>query len=122
MRTHNTFGAILDIGATNSKSLADGQLPNSKTTLYACPVATQALLTVVLVATGAVTRTANLYLKRSGSTSRRIMPKALSMDAGDAAYIDHEGQPFALSAGDAIEGDASAAAEIDYYIDGIERT
>jgi len=103
------------------KSLADGQLPNAKGTLYTCPASTQTMLTVTLVATGAVARTVNLYLKRSCSKSRRIIPKAMTMDPGDAAYIDHEGRPYALAAGDLIEGDASTAAEVDYTIDGVER-
>ena len=108
--------------AVTPKTLAAGQLPASKTTLYTVPGATQALLTITLVATGASDRNANLYLKRSGGTSRRIIPKDMLMNPGDAAYLDHQGRPYALSAGDEIEGDASAASEVDYTIDGMEKT
>lgn len=104
------------------KTLAAGQLPNSKTTLYTVPAATSALLTITLVATGAASRTMNIYLKRSGGSSRRLLPKDVTMDVGTACYLDHEGRPFALATGDIIEGDASTANEIDYTIDGIERT
>jgi hypothetical protein len=107
---------------TIPKTFADGQLPAAKGTLYTTPALTYALVTVVLVATGGAPVTVNLYLKRSGSSSRRIIGKNLSMDPGDCAYVDHEGRPFALSPGDLIEGDASSATEVDYTIDGIEQT
>jgi len=104
------------------KTFADGQLPAAKGTLYTTPALTYVLVTITLTATGAAARQVNLYLKRSASSSRRIMPKDMTMDPGDTAYIDHEGRPHALSPGDLIEGDASAATEVDYTIDGIEQT
>ena len=100
----------------------DEQLPSSKGTLYTVPASTSALVTIVISHTGAVARTANLFLRRSGGTSRRIVPKDLELDVSDTAYVDHEGRPFAMAAGDLIEGDASAAAEVDYTIDGMERS
>ena len=101
-------------------TLADGQLPNSKTTLYTVPASTTAFVQVTLVATGASARTVNIYLKRSGGTSRRIFPKDLSINPGDHASSKDE-RPYSLSTGDIIEGDASAASEVDYIIEGVER-
>lgn len=104
------------------KTLAAGQLPNTKTTLYTVPASTSALLTITLAATGASARTVNIYIKRSGGTSRRVLGMDTNMDPGDVGYIDHEGRPWSLATGDIVEGDASAATEIDYTIDGVERT
>ena len=74
---------------------------------------------VGLVNTDVVARTVNLYLKRSGGTSRRIMPKDMSMNAGDSY---EKNSTISLSIGDLLEGDASAATIVDYTITGIERT
>lgn len=101
------------------KTLADGQLPTTKAALFTASFST--FLTIILSHTGAVDRTVNLYLKRSASTSRRIIPKDMTMNAGDTAYVDIDGTPLYLAIGDAIEGSAAAAAEIDYTITGSER-
>lgn len=103
-------------------SLADGQLPNAKGTLYTVPALTQVFLAGTLVNTDVSARTVNIYVKRSGSTSRRILPKDLSMAAGASVEFGRDGRPFALSAGDIVEGDASAATVVDYLIDGVVHT
>ena len=104
------------------KSLADGQLPAAKGTLYTCPAnTTAAIKQITYVSTEAATaRTVNLYLKRSGSTSRRLIPRNMNLDAGNAMYWG-DADVMELSAGDIIEGDASAATSIDYTITGAER-
>lgn len=103
--------------AFTTKALANGQLANTKGTLYTTPGATQTIVkTITLVNTGASTRTINIYLNTSG-TSRRIIPKDTSLLTGEAFYIDLN---LTLEAADLIEGDASAATEIDYTISGIE--
>ena len=102
------------------KSLATGQLAAAKATIYACPALTTAVVRLVkYVNTGAVTRTVNLYVKESAGTSRRVWPVALSMPSGFEATEDGV---ITLSAGDELEGDASAANEVDFYISGVERT
>ena len=99
------------------KALGDGQLAATKGTLYTVPTDTQAIVkTITLVNTVTSARTVNLYVK-PGGTSRRIIPKDLSLAAG--AEFEWEGT-LTLSAADLIEGDASVASKIDYTINGVE--
>lgn len=103
-------------------SLADGQLPNAKGTLYTCPALTAAVIrSLVLVNTGAGINAVNLYLKRSGGTSRRIIAKDLDLATGVDLAFDCEKSMLMLSAGDVIEGDATTAAEVDYSITGFTK-
>jgi len=100
-------------------SLADSQLPAAKGTLYAVPTATEAFgIEIHLTATGAAVRSVNIYVKRSGSSSRRVIPKDLLMNPNDNAVKTIR----SLSAGDLIEGDATAATEVDFTITGDLRT
>jgi hypothetical protein len=102
------------------KSLADGQLPNSKGTLYTVGGATSTIIKkITCVNTNTTTESVNLYIKRSGSTSRRICPKDLQLAAGYMAVDDEE---HALAAGDLIEGDTTTASKVDYIIEGVEKT
>jgi hypothetical protein len=100
-------------------TLADGQLPSTKGTLYTSTGVVTIITNIVLANTSDTTaRTVNLYLKRNGGTSRRLIGKATPL-AG-AAHIIFPGTSIGirLSAGDAIEGDADAATSVDYLIDG----
>lgn len=99
------------------KAMADGQLANTKGTLYTTPASTQAVAkNIILVNTGAGANTVNLYVQRDGSNSRRIIPEDLSLAAGAQFVMSDE---LTLEAADLIEGDASTAAEVDYVINGI---
>ncbi len=105
--------------AFNIKSLADGQLPVVKTALYTCPPATTTIVkTITLVNADVVARAINLYLKSSGGVSRRIAPKDRTLAAG---FLAETTQEYTLEAGDAVEGDASAAVAVDYTISGVEQ-
>jgi hypothetical protein len=101
-------------------SLADGQLPNAKATLYTA-TGQVSVMGIALVTTDAAAHTVNIYLKRSGSTSRRLIPKDLPMDGDDpeaAAQVECLEHPLELSTGDEIEGDCDTAAVIDYSVTG----
>ena len=98
--------------ALTAALLANGQLPASKGTLYTAAAAV-IIKTITLVNTDSVARTVNLYVKRT--TSRRIIPVNLSLNAGVWMGLD---DAIALSAGDLIEGDASAATVVDYVVMG----
>jgi hypothetical protein len=100
------------------RSLADGQLASSKATLYTVAVSTVAHVAhIFLTNTTASALTVNIYLKRSGSTSRKILD-TYSLAAHASYVVPFGGSAVRLSAGDLIEGDASAATSIDYFIDG----
>jgi len=107
-------------GTFTIKSLADGQLAAAKATLYTVPASTQTIIkTITLVNTDTSARTVNLYIKVSGGTSRRIIPKDMSLGV---KYLWVNPDELTLEAADEIEGDASAATVVDYTINGIEES
>ncbi len=100
-----------------TERLAHGQLAAAKATLYTCPPDTRVSITCIsLVNTDTSARTVNLYLKENGGTSRRIIPKDLSIGTA-YQFIDKE-PSRAMHLGDVIEGDASVADKIDYVLSG----
>jgi hypothetical protein len=106
--------------AIEIKSLSSGQLAGAKATIYTCPALTTAIVRLVTyVNTGAAANTVNLYFKESAGTSRRIIPEDMSLSAG---FSMEEANVITMSAGDELEGDSSTAAEVDYYISGVEKT
>ena len=98
--------------ALTADLLANGQLPNSKGTLFTATGPT-IVKCITAVNTDAVTRTINFYVKRT--TSRQITPVNLSLISG-AEWVDDS--VHTLANGDLIEGDASAATVVDYTING----
>lgn len=101
------------------KQLAQGQLAAAKATIYTTPAVTQAIVkSITVINTDTVARTVNLYVNSAG-TSRRIVPKDLSLAAGAMVEID---RVLTLEAADLIEGDCSAATVADYIISGAENT
>lgn len=101
------------------KSLADGQLASSTGDLYTAPTATQTVVeSIKLVNTDTSARTVNLYLLPNGGTARRIVSKDLSLAAGYS--VEALDKPVTLSAGDKIQGAASAASVVDYVISGVD--
>jgi hypothetical protein len=99
------------------QALADGQLAATKGTLYTTPGSTQTIVkSITLVNTDSSARTVNLYVNASG-TSRRIIPKDMSLAIGAQFTLDHV---ITLEAADLIEGDASAATVVDFVISGVE--
>lgn len=68
-------------GSTLSQ-LADGQLADAEGDLYTSGGDQTVVTTITLTNTDTVARTVNLYLQPSGGTSRRLIPKDLSLAAG----------------------------------------
>jgi len=100
--------------------LADGQLAGAKAAIYTVPAATRVIVsTITLVNENAANRTVNLYILPSGGASRRILPVDMPLEA-ESMWIHSD--EFTLGPGDAIEGDASVAADVDYTISGVEET
>lgn len=106
-------------GTFTTKQLAQGQLANAKGTIYTTPALTSTIVkSITLVNTDSSARTVNLYVNSAG-TSRRIIPKDLSLNIGALYEYDIV---LTLEAGDLIEGDASAATVVDFIISGVEET
>lgn len=102
------------------KSLADGQLAGAKATLYVVPGGTTTIIkTITYVNTDSSARNVNLYIKSSGGTSRRIIPKDMELGIGYMMVYDDE---ITLEPADEIEGDASAATVVDFTINGVEKS
>jgi hypothetical protein len=105
--------------AVFTQKRVEGQLPSTKGTLYTTPASTSSMLKVItLVNTSGSAVTINLYLKNA--TSRRIIPLNYSLAAGAQALLEFS--DHALLTGDLIEGDASSATTVDYWITLIEIT
>jgi len=100
------------------KTIADNQLPNTKGTLYTVPTSTSAAVDISCVNTHSSSLSINLYICRSGSSSRKII-NSLSLQASGGKVII---SGIKLSASDKIEGDAAIASKVDYVICGVERT
>lgn len=99
-----------------TKPLADGQLPNSKGTLYTVPAATATNVRQMRISNvSGGTQTVTVYLNVTG-TSRRVGRFVLSADQ----FADVFSEPVQLAAGDLLEGDATSAASVDYVIYGVE--
>ena len=105
-------------GTFTTTQIGNGQLAAAKATLYTVPAATTAIIKLItLTNTDTVARTVNLYI--STGTSRRVVPKSLSLGTGETFEYD---VVTTLGATHLIEGDASVANVIDYVISGILET
>jgi hypothetical protein len=78
---------ISGIANVTRGQLADGQLANSKGTLYTA-ASSIVVSSVIYTNTGAAHNHVNLYSKSSGGTSRRLIPKDLQLESGYALYFD----------------------------------
>ena len=104
--------------AFTAKVLGEGQLANTKGTVYTVPASTVAYIKCFTVFnTNAATQTVNIYLK-PGSTSRQVIRLSLAQYES-ANLLDLLGS-FSLEAGDLIEADTTTASAVDYVITGVE--
>ncbi len=103
------------------KSLSDGQLANSKGTLYTAPTSKQAIVkSIHLCNTNSSAETVNIYFKASGGTSRYII-KGVSLAASASTEVLPVSD-ITLEAADIIEGDTTNASKVDYILSGIENS
>jgi hypothetical protein len=79
--------SIHGVRITTITLLGNGQLPDSIGDIYTATDVTAAS-NIILVNTGAVQRTVNLYVTPSGGTARRIIPKDLQLGAGHTLLLD----------------------------------
>lgn len=104
-------------GTFAPKVVAEGQVANSKGTLYTVPASTSFYCrSIHFYNSNAATQTLNLYLK-PGSTSRQV--RKITLAQYESYEID---TPFVLETGDLIEADTTTASAVDYVITGVEET
>ncbi|MCH7603409.1 MAG: hypothetical protein IIB54_11640 [Planctomycetes bacterium] len=104
--------------AISIKSLDDGQLANSKGTIYTVPADTQTIIKrITLVNTNTTTENVNLYFKADGGTSRRIVVQDVPIAATALVIMDDE---ITMEAADILEGDTTTGAKVDFVISGVE--
>jgi hypothetical protein len=100
------------------KILAEGQVPNSKTTAYTVPANTVAYVSQIsFFNTGSNEETVVVYLNPSG-TSR--VWKRFILSENESAECFDEGSRMLLEAGDLIEIMTTNATVVDYIITGVE--
>ena len=99
-----------------AKSLADGQVANAEGDLYAVPASTKAYIkSVNFLNTSATTQTLDVYIKRSGATSRHL--RRYVLDQFQSATFEFAG---CLSAADAIRAVSTTNTVVNYVITGVE--
>lgn len=99
--------------AITGASLADGQLPATKGTLYTSAGITYEKI-VALCNVSGTSQTIKLYFNRQASgVSRRIRTLVLDPDQSYELSI-----ALPMSAGDLLEGETSNATSVDYVIGG----
>jgi hypothetical protein len=104
-------------GTFTGKSLADGQLPNSKGTLYTVPGSTVAYVKQINVFnTNTTAETVTIYIK-PGATSRSV--RQMVLQPNETGTVDG---PFILPAAALIEGVTTTASKVDYVITGVEES
>lgn len=99
------------------KNFTDSRLPATKTTLYQVGADTAISVRVKLTNTSSSTLKVNLYTKRTGGTSRHIMPKDMELLAQATFTTDYQ----ELEGNDVIEGSAVTAEMVDYTISGLRK-
>lgn len=102
------------------KNLAQGQLGVTKAAIYTCPFDTSAIVRNIVIGNSAAhSNTVTLYFKSAAGTSRLLSSLSYSVEPG-SIYLPLEGGLVTLGDGDSIEGIAETAAEVDYFISGVE--
>ena len=105
-------------GTFTGKSLAEGQVATSEGDLYLVPSSTVGYVKKLhLFNTSATTQTCDVYIKRSGLTTRRI--RRVVLEQYESVEVENLGP---LAAGDAIRGTTTTNAVLDYVLTGAEET
>ena len=100
------------------QSLADGQLAASETTIYTVPAGTVGFIKwLSVVNVGGGNELVVIKATRSGGTAREIFRADLSTSPLFAQVIGKD-DGLTLSTGDSIQGQATNAASVDFFISG----
>jgi len=113
----NLVQAVNSLNITNNGIvIAEGQLSNSKATLYTVPTGKRLKIKYFSLSDSSGSGdTPQIYLK-PGSTSRQIYGAALSANA--SVQLVPDGGEIDLEEGDLIEGGSTTGSRIDYVITG----
>lgn len=98
--------------AYSAGSLADGFVATSKATIYTS-TGKVIIRTMFFFNINAAGQTLNLYIKRSGGTSRQTHQLSLAQYATQSIT-----DPIVLSSGDVIEADTTTSSAVSYFIGG----
>lgn len=97
--------------------MADGQVSDSKGTLYTVPASTVAYIGFFsLFNTNAATQTIIVYI--NNGTSRKV--RQFDLDQNESADVLESSQKIVLEAGDLIEAETTTASAVDFVISGVE--
>jgi len=96
-------------------AIADGQVPDTKTTLYTSPSGITTLIKgMTFVNTSSTPQSLTLFANRSG-TSRQYV--SVTLEEGDMLVADGA---LTLEASDELEAQTTTAAVVDYLISGVQ--
>jgi hypothetical protein len=99
-----------------AKTFAHGQLPDTAAALYTSPAARTAYIKNLICSNTSGAAVDVTIWKIIGANHRRIIKK--SIPAGESLALTG----YVLAASEAIRGEASTAAVVDYIIDGVEQS
>lgn len=103
--------------AITPKVLAEGQVANTKTTIYTVPALTSAYVKYAsFFNTSPTPQTVVLYINASGTS--RVLRRAV-LAQNEQMIVD---QPVTLETGDTLEAETTTASVVDYVVTGAEET
>lgn len=106
------------MATSTPKVLAEGQVAAAKGTIYTVPAGKQAIMrTVAFTHVAGGTQTVQLYVKKSGSVSRKFSRAQIATNE-----FAHEEDIGTLSAADELEAETTDAASVDFSVHGVEIT
>lgn len=106
-------------GTFTAKSLADGQVSTSEAALYTVPAATTAYIKqVTLCNVNAVTQTIDVWIRRSGGTSRKV--RRFELAQHESADLLDDGDTFEFSTGDSVRAATTTDSAVDFVVMGVE--
>jgi hypothetical protein len=99
--------------------LANGQLAAAAAALYTVPAGTTTIIKTITYVNTSSSQSVNLYVKKAAGTSRKIIPSNMVLGTSYCMLYDDE---MTLAVGDQILGDATNANQVDYSVNGVEKT
>ena len=99
-----------------AKTFAHGQLPDAAAALYTSPTGKTAYIKNLILSNTSASAVVVTIWKTIGTDHRRIIKKSIA--AGESLALTG----YVLTESEAIRGEATTAAVVDYIIDGVEQS